>query len=164
MLIVWADQVFFWILVFSILFLFCLLFVFFFLVLLLLALLLLVLQLGGAVFSTVASQPEGLGFESRLWPFCVEFACFPCARVGFLRAHKWSPTKTCLKTYWNVGKHLTFPFSRIHFLSSVCWRAVNIHSVYIFNCILTLFTVSLISIIIIFIIIDKHLLKCHPTW
>ena len=27
----------------------------------------------GAMVSTVASQQEGLGFESWLWPFCVEF-------------------------------------------------------------------------------------------
>lgn len=27
--------------------------------------------------STVISQPVDLGSESRLWPFFVEFACFP---------------------------------------------------------------------------------------
>ena len=43
-----------------------------------------------AVFSSVASQQEGLGFKSQLWPFCVEFACSPCACVGFLQ-EVWFP-------------------------------------------------------------------------
>ncbi len=40
--------------------------------------------------STVASQQEGSGFEPTglLGPFCVEFACSPCASMGFLRVRQ----------------------------------------------------------------------------
>lgn len=50
---------------------------------------------GNAVFSTVVPQQEGSGFESQLWPFCVDFAC---ACVGSLRALRFRPTvqKACL--------------------------------------------------------------------
>lgn len=44
-----------------------------------------------AVVTTVALQLEGLELESRLWPYCVEFACFPRACVGFLRALRFPP-------------------------------------------------------------------------
>merc|ERR1711931_160809 len=47
---------------------------------------------GGIVVSTVASQQEGRGFESRLGPFCAEFACSPRVRVGLLRVLRFPPT------------------------------------------------------------------------
>lgn len=42
------------------------------------------LDLGGRVMvvHTVASQPEGLWFESRLQPVCAELACPSCARIN----------------------------------------------------------------------------------
>ena len=44
-----------------------------------------VLRLGGALVSTVASQPEGPGFESESVCFCVGFACSPSVCVGLLQ-------------------------------------------------------------------------------
>jgi len=42
-------------------------------------------QHGGVVASTVASQQEGRGFNSRSgWSFCVEAACSPRGSVGSL--------------------------------------------------------------------------------
>ncbi len=46
---------------------------------------------------TVASRQEGSGFEptSRLGLFCMEFACSPCACVGFLQILLLPLPKTC---------------------------------------------------------------------
>jgi len=41
---------------------------------------------------TVAAQPEGSERESRLGPFCVEFACSPPVCVGSLRLLWLPPT------------------------------------------------------------------------
>ena len=41
--------------------------------------------------STVASQREGRGFDSRAGPFCVEFACSPRVSVGSLRVLRFLP-------------------------------------------------------------------------
>jgi len=48
---------------------------------------------GGVVASTVASQQEGRGFNSRSGQsFCVEFACSPRGSVGSLRVLWLPPT------------------------------------------------------------------------
>ena len=47
---------------------------------------------GGVVFSTGASQREGSRFNTRLGPFCVEFACSPSVCVGSLRVLWLPPT------------------------------------------------------------------------
>jgi len=44
------------------------------------------------VLSTVASQQEGSRFNSKLGPFCVEFACSPRVCVGSLRVLRLPPT------------------------------------------------------------------------
>lgn len=36
--------------------------------------------------STTASQQEGMGFKSQLWPFCA------CTCLGFLQALQFPPT------------------------------------------------------------------------
>ena len=61
----------------------------------------------GVVVSTVSSQQEGLGFESQLRPFCVEFACFPCVCVcGFSPGAPVSSyvPKTCflIEVNWSI--------------------------------------------------------------
>ena len=42
-------------------------------------------QHGVSGVSTVASQQEGSWFEPQQERFCVEFACSPCASMGFLQ-------------------------------------------------------------------------------
>lgn len=51
------------------------------------------------VVQRLALSPHGKkveGFESRLWPFCGEFACSPCAYVGFLWALRFPQSKNML--------------------------------------------------------------------
>jgi len=47
---------------------------------------------GGVVVSTIASQQKGSWFESRMGPFCVEFACSPRVCVGSLQVLQLPPT------------------------------------------------------------------------
>lgn len=37
------------------------------------------------LFSAVASQHGNPGFESSIYPFCMEFSCSPCVCVGCLQ-------------------------------------------------------------------------------
>lgn len=50
-----------------------------------------IIVLGGVVVSAVTSQQEGPGFESIIWPFCVEFECSLCVCVGSLQVLQLPP-------------------------------------------------------------------------
>ena len=67
----------------------------------------------------VASQQECSWFEPQLGPFCVEFACSPCACVSFLQVLQLPPTD--MHARLNGGSKLPLRvIVSVHGCSSTC--------------------------------------------